>query len=253
MIERTPSPHRMTAARIGRTDLGAATVVFEDDALVVILGAADDHPVRIPFASIDALHDDAAVLELRLLDGTQIRLAAESAATFRHEIVLRCCTIPELTRTLRAFGSRRGSRGVRVSAAAEQQRFFAPLLGARRTADSAKTPLSALDAFDATRLAADVDATLAAFAAARFGSNAPARRALHAELFDAGEPLRLALIELARLADHARAASGDLRAWRAWSDQLRAVFETADRTWLALDAALEASLEAALDRGVMPR
>ena len=245
MIERTPSPHRMTAARIGRTDLGAATVVFEDDALVVILGAADDHPVHIPFASIDTLRDDATTLELQLRDGTQIRFAGESAASFRQEIVLRCCTIPELTRTLRAFGSRRGSRGMRSNGPAEQQRFFAPLLAARRAADAAKTPLSALDAFDATRLAADVDATLAAFASARFAANAPARRALHAELFDAGEPLRVALIELARLADGARAASDDLRTWRAWSDQLRVVFETADRTWLALDAAL--------DRGAIPR
>jgi hypothetical protein len=31
----------------------------------------------------------------------------------------------------------------------------------------------------------------------------------------------------------------DLRLWRAWSAQLSATFETADRVWLALDAALD--------------
>lgn len=239
MIERTPSPHRMNAARIGRTDLGAATVVFEDDAFVVIVGAADDHPVRVPFTSIDALRDDTSGLEVRLRDGTLIQLAGDDAASFRGELMLRCCTVPELTRTLRAFGSRRGSRGMRITGAAEQQRFFAPLLSARRAADGATTPLAAVDAFDATRLAAEIDATLAAFAAARFGANAPARRALHAELVDAGEPLRAALLDLAQRADAARARSDDLRAWRAWSDQLRGVFELADRIWIALDVALE--------------
>jgi len=29
-----------------------------------------------------------------------------------------------------------------------------------------------------------------------------------------------------------------LRLWRAWSLQLRATFETADRVWIALDAVL---------------
>ncbi len=239
MIERVHSPHQMSAARIGRTDLGAATIVFDDEALVMILGAADDQPVRVPFASIDAVRDDRAHVEMRLRDGTQIELSSETAAAIRSELLLRCCTIPELTRTLRAFGSRRGSRGVRETGASEQQRFFAPLLAARRTADGARAPLAALDAFDASKLSSEIDATLAAFAAARFGANAPARRALHAELHDAAEPLRDAFVELARLADSARAAVDDLRAWREWSDQLRAIFEAADRTWVALDAALE--------------
>ncbi|HVX42200.1 MAG TPA: hypothetical protein VHB25_21745 [Gemmatimonadaceae bacterium] len=235
----------MSAARIGRTDLGTATVVFEDDALVVIVGVANEEPVRVPFAAIESVRHGERAIELSLRDGTRVELASDGLAEVRNELLLRCCALPELTRTLRAFGSRRGSRGLRATCAADQQRFFAPLLAARRAADAVRPPASALDAFDASRLSSEIDATLAAFAASRFGANAPARRALHAELVDASEPLRDALLELARLADVARSTTEDLRAWRSWSDQLRAVFETADRAWLALDAAL--------DRGMLAR
>jgi hypothetical protein len=38
-----------------------------------------------------------------------------------------------------------------------------------------------------------------------------------------------------------RTAPEDLRRWRRWAAGLRSTFETADRVWLSLDAALDAT------------
>jgi len=51
--------------------------------------------------------------------------------------------------------------------------------------------------------------------------------------------LILALESLEEAAAAATESIDDLRLWRAWSSQLRATFETADRVWLLLDIALE--------------
>jgi hypothetical protein len=148
-----------------------------------------------------------------------------------------------------AIGSRRGRSSVRETEAAEQRRFFAGLMDARRSvgaelsemATSAESAMSAIAAFDAAALTRSLDETLHAFAVERHGDNGPARRALEAELVDLSEPLHAALQLLAETAAEAESAPHDLRRWRAWAVQLRTVFETADRAWFALDAALDAS------------
>ena len=63
-------------------------------------------------------------------------------------------------------------------------------LDARRTAAQAVSKPQVVAAFDSRRLGALVDTAVREFAAARFATQAPARRALEAELFELIEPLR---------------------------------------------------------------
>lgn len=239
MSERPRAPIRLTATRVGRTDLGDGSAVLEDDAITVHVRASAERPMRLPHATIDRAVVAGDELQLLLSDGTRITLVSPAAANLHEDLLIRCHAMPEVTRALRAFGSRRGQHSVRSTAASEQQRFFAPLLEARRRAGAAGGPLSIIAAFDAETIAADVSAALTAFTTERHPEPGAARRALEAELVDAAEPLMLALADLGEAATRAGAEIDDLRLWRAWSAQVRATFETADRVWLAIDTVLE--------------
>ena len=239
MIDRARGPVALTATRVGRAELGAATAAVDDDVLTIARSAAEEAPLRVRLANIDGVSSSEGQVAVALRDGTRLTLICESHAELRDDLLARCRALPELTRTLRGFGSRRGSRGVREGAHGDQQRFFAPLLDARRKAWGTREPTATIAAFDAPLLAAAFETILDAFASERHGDNGPARRALTAELVDLSEPLRDALDALRAAADRATAATDDLRLWRTWAAQLRATFETADRVWLTLDAALD--------------
>jgi hypothetical protein len=146
--------------------------------------------------------------------------------------------LPELTLGLRTLGSRRRRRGE----GNDHERFFGPLLEARRAAARAADVEAAVTSFDAGRLNAAFDKTIRALAADRATSGRPAaRRALEARLQERLEPLRQALAELGEQGDALLRAGEEARpdAWRRWAQQLRAVFACADRCWPSLDAALE--------------
>jgi len=152
--------------------------------------------------------------------------------------------LPELMLSLRSFGSRRGSPNESGSLDEEQERFFAPLLDGRRTAAQAISRPQVVAAFDSRRLTALVDAVVRDFAAARFASHAPARRALEAELLEIIEPLRDALTVLASLAEAiplGETAPIADEHWTIWLTQLRVVFRVADTSWPALREALVSS------------
>lgn len=240
MGDRTHGPAPISSLRIGRTDVGAATAVIDDDALTLgVRVEAEERSLRVRFAAIDSVHVAGDEIDIVVRDGTHVMLVAPTE--MRNELLGRCRAIPELTRTLRAFGSSRARRaGGRGTDASEQQRFFAPFLDARRAAGSADGN-TAIRAFSGVLLADALTKTLKQFAADRQPETGPARRALEAELVDASEPLFDALRSLRESADTAIAAADDLRAWRAWSSRLRATFETADRVWMALDEALDAA------------
>jgi hypothetical protein len=145
-------------------------------------------------------------------------------------------SLPELTLALRTLGSPR-----RRHPGDEQERFFAPLLEARRAAARAATVEGAVDAFDAERLRASFDRAIRVLAADHAPSNrAAVRRALEARLQERLEPLRDALSELATRADALLRAddTSHHEAWSRWAEQLRAVFTSADRCWPGVDAAL---------------
>jgi hypothetical protein len=149
--------------------------------------------------------------------------------------------LPELMLSLRSLGSRRGAPNESGPLDAEQERFFAPLIDGRRTAAQAVSRTQVVAAFDAHQLAALVDATVREFAAARFATQTPARRALEAELFEIIEPLRDALTVLASLAEAIPFGQNAMpldQEWTLWLAQLRVVFRVADASWPALRDAL---------------
>src|SRR4051812_4522896 len=95
--------------------------------------------------------------------------------------------LPELTLSLRSLGSGRGA------ARAEQGRFFAPLLEARRRAAHVTSMAEVVASFSVARLGSALEETLRAFAAERYPDRAPARRAFEAELVDGAQPFFAAL------------------------------------------------------------
>jgi hypothetical protein len=239
MSERSRLTIHLGSARIGAVEHGAATAVLEDDTLAILALTPDDAAVRFPLAAIDDVVTASDVVAISLHDGRQLTLACSDAAAFRGDLLARCRALPELTRTLRAFGSRRAQVGTRETAAAEQQRFFAPLLAARLTAIRAADVAAIVAAFDARLVAAEVHRTLRALVAERHVEPGPARRALEAELLDLCEPLDVALASLGEAARELSGAGDDLRTWRTWTARLAATFETADRVWITLDMALD--------------
>jgi hypothetical protein len=242
MIDRSRAPIAVVATRIGRTDLGEGTVTIDDEVLTILVhDDSGERPIRLRLVAIDsaAVADGEVIIALR--DGTRLTLASPSAGELRDIILAHCRVVPELTHALRTFGSRRGSRARRNTAPTEQQRFFAPLLDARRQAVRAETPPGALEAFDAGVLARAVEEAIQALAVERYGENGPARRALEAELVDLSEPLQHAFERLRVAADRAGSSIDDLALWRAWSAELRATFEVADRIWMSLDVALDSA------------
>jgi hypothetical protein len=244
MTERTRAPIIVSATRIGRTDLGPGRLVIDDDAITLSIGGgANERHFRIPCSSMDALSIAEIENELTftLRDATRLTIVTPLAAELRTEILGHCRALPELTRALRAFGSRRGHRGTRHSASTDQRRFFAPLLAARRDAGTATDASAVLNAFDAAALRRAVEEALQSFAVERYAAAGPGRRALEAELIDLAEPLMLAIEALGAAGASATASLDDLRLWRLWAAQLRVTFEVADRVWLSLDVALDAT------------
>lgn len=243
MTDRPRGPVPVTATRIGRTDLGSGSAAVDDDALTMVIRApGGERPIRVPLGMLDGavLSKAADELLVVLRDGTRIVLVSHGSRQLREDLFAQCHALPELTRALRSLGSRRG-QSQRASSPTDQQRFFAPLLQARRTAIVAPTPIAVISAFDGAMLSTTYNQTLRAFSMEKVAEAGPARRALDAELSDIAEPLMYAFELLADAAVSAGASLDDLRLWRAWAGQLRTAFETADRVWPMLDVALDVS------------
>jgi hypothetical protein len=242
MSDRSRTPIMVAVARIGRTDLGEATIVIDDDALSIsVREAPAERPLRIDLATIDAVSISGDELTLPLRSGTRLTFVCDTADETRAAILGVCRSLPELTSALRTFGSRRGNRSVRPTAADEQRRFFAPMLRARREAGEASTPQATIAAFDISALLESTHRALKGFAEQRFGEAGPGRRALEAELLDSAELLDDSYARLRAAAEDAASAVDELPQWRSWSAALRSTFETADRAWLSIDAILEAA------------
>jgi len=250
----------IASVRVGRKDLGGASVLADSDLVTIVLSSKEKRVSRIPLGNIKSLRLQAGQLMVQLTDGKALTLVGDNAADIRELIGAKCRAIPELTRGLRALGSARRAnprsvtRARSVAVLDEQREFFAPLLAARGAATLATTPAASVAAFDARTLADTIDATIHAFAGARFRTEGPHRRALQAELEDLTAALRTALAELGALASQAQADPDDFVRWRKWSNQLRATFQAADRAWMDIARALaEYPLEAGASASVPAR
>lgn len=129
--------------------------------------------------------------------------------------------LPELARSLRAFGAPRDA-----ATEAAHSAVFAPLLDARARATTGDVE-AALSALRGEALGVRIDARV--MDAAEAGEREPARaRARGARAREHTEPLRKELRALDLLAVKARGASPSSPEWEAWVVQLRHVFSSAD-------------------------
>ncbi len=194
--------------------------------------------VVLRLASFDGVEVSAEVGFLHLSWGDVLELRAqERLDDFAAALAAAAQTLPELTTSLRSYGSPRAGAG------ADQEAFFAPLRGALERAREMRDVTQSTAVFASDQLAAEVERHLARMAARRFPAHPPERRALEAELADcAAEVLRrlgalgAAQRTLDRVPDSLRFA-----AWRQWRNALLDVFSTHDSCWPRVRAALGAA------------
>ena len=226
---------------------GAGTLGIGEDT-VEVHSESGDAVIELSALEGVSYQDSRLTLFLRGGDRVQAHGTARLAAVSR-EISALVCTLPELTRTLRSLGSRRGRLGV------DHDRFFAPLLAARRRGERAGDRRARLRAFDGAAMSETLQSTLADFASARVPRRAPDRRALEAELLELAEPFFTALTALdvyaARAGDDSSQETMFVR-WRSWCGAVQEVFDRADRCWIAIGPVLgEAPVRRPLWRRVL--
>jgi len=154
-----------------------------------------------------------------------------------HVLTNRACAVPEVTRGLRALGAHRPQEEQLVDA---HQRFFAPLLQARRRLESDEPMDWRVAGFDTAALDERLRGVLSSLAQARHAVRPPHRRALEAILLEACEPLfeRLAVVGSAARVVHGCDDAERFERWRAWSRGVRGVFLMADESWSRMVVAL---------------
>jgi hypothetical protein len=227
----------LASVTLAGTLLGPGTALVDEDVLRVLLldAPTGEKALQLHYDSIVgvAMSDGSVVVSCR--DGRQLVVSTKDASSFRLRMLAACRALPEVTRALRALGSRRGSRGTRRSPPDKEARFFAPMIAARRASMESRDAGGVIAAFGAKRLAQEVTATILDFAAVQAAGHPARRRALEAELGDASEQLTVALADLEQLAALAISDVDDLGRWRAWAAGVQHVFEAADRSWAAIE------------------
>jgi hypothetical protein len=228
----------LTSVTLAGVQLGAGTALVDEDVLRVLLldARAGEKSIQVRYDSVVgvAMADGGVVITCR--DGKTIAVATSEAPAFRLRVLAACRALPEVTRALRALGSRRGTRGTRRSPTDKEGRFFAPLIAARRASMETRDAGGVIAAFGAKRLAQDVTSTIMAFAAELAAGHPARRRALEAELSDASDQLSAALDELEQQAALAVSDVDDLGRWREWAASVQRVFEAADRAWMGIES-----------------
>lgn len=236
MAERDDAPilaGTVQGVRGGQRLHGAVAVHLLDDALLLegsfgVVTIEHDclEGIDVPAPGAVRLHcagGDAVTLVVAPAPAS----AAPGDAPLRDALELAATRLPELARSLRTLGSRRGLPG------SDHDRFFRPFLLARQRLEGGRSLEERLQGADATVLRAEVERALQRFAEERHPESAPDRRALHAELEDLAEPLLDALERLDARADAVRSADDVVRIahWRRWAAALADVFLRADAWW----------------------
>ncbi len=241
--ERDERPREHPSVRVwgilrGHEMNGAAVVSIADGALVLVgdavRTAAGGDRLVIAFDALDGARADGDHLTIFPHGGDDvIELSGPRVNRLADELLRRACELPEQTLRLRHFGAGHANPG------SDHDRFFAPLLEARRRAGGASVA-DQLASFDSGSLHAAIERTLHGFAADRFRRDGADRRALEAELFEVAEPLLASVDALGLAAAALREGPADVAfaRWRAWSLAAQRVFAEADRAWAAALPAL---------------
>lgn len=143
------------------------------------------------------------------------------------ELLQRVCPLPELARSHRLLGSRRGGS---VHA---QSRFLAPLIQARRRMEAEMDLEARVTAIEARVLRERIAASLQAIAREAYPASNPDQRGLEAELEEALAPFFAGVKAMESAAAHFRSAPEASRfvAWREWMSAVSNTFALADSGW----------------------
>ena len=194
----------------------------------VVLAWENAAPWSLDLDGIDGLMSRPEHLTLYLSSGDVLELSEnELLRTFTARVLDRACAVPELTRGLRALGSLRGTPGP------AHDRWFAPLLAARRAVAGISDAERQVALVDAAVIAQQLRRVMADLAKEQAPLHPAMQRALDAALQEESEPLFIALERLALAADVLRVSALDTRLhdWRRWMNALREVFVAADQSW----------------------
>lgn len=228
------------AGRWSARTLQEQVTVFVEAHEVVVRLEGTGEELAVDFARITGAGWREGVLSLHL-EGEELQLqGGEALDRAWHTLTRRACTLPEVARAMRAFGGARGARAGRDEIGEARQRFFSPLMQARRRLEG-EGPLEWLVAgFDTAVLAERIRSAVGAIATERHPASPPHRRALEARLLDACDPLLDALVGVdaaARALLEGDDAQRFVR-WRAWAERVRLLFANADRSWRVVAAIL---------------
>ena len=169
-VETAPLSVSVWALWRGAEVAGPGTFELLADGVRICVQAAG-LDVVIRFAALDGARVSLGHLTLYPSNGDVVELsgAAELGEMGRH-LRSRACTLPELTLALRGLGSPRAHPGP------DHDRYFGPLLAARRGAQRASGPSGRLAAMRGAALEAELERVLHTFAAERFPASPPERR-----------------------------------------------------------------------------
>ncbi len=229
-------PVRISGLLRGSELGGAATLTLVPPHLEVSAGR---RLIVLRLTSLDGIEASGEVGFLHLSWGDVLELRAHARLEeFAAAIAVAALTLPELTTSLRSYGSPRAGAG------AEQEAYFAPLRAALERARDMRDVAEATVVFASDRLAADLELHLARMAAARFPAHPPERRALEAELADCAAAVlrRLDVLAVAQRALEQVPDSQRFAAWRHWREALADVFSAHDACWPLVRTALNAAL-----------
>ena len=154
------------------------------------------------------------------------------------QLVERVCPLPELARSHRLLGSRRGGS---VQA---QGRILAPLIQARRRIEIESDLDARVAAMEARALRERITASLRAIARDTYPASHPDQRGLEAELEEALAPLFAGLDAMESAAARFRSAPESIRfiAWREWVSTVSNAFALADSGWASAARLLPESI-----------
>jgi hypothetical protein len=220
----------------GREIDASASVTIDQDTLV--LAWQDATPWRLSLSGIDGIEgiaSGASTLTVYLVSNDVLELTGDDQLrALGLQLLDRACAMPELTRGLKALGS---SRGTPVAA---HDRWFAPLLAARRSVEGVSDPARQAMLLDAATLTKEIERAIAEIASSKAPGDPAEQRAVEAALEEEAAPVFTAIESMGLAGDALRGGALDTRIadWRQWVETVRGVFAAADDAWAGIAAEL---------------